>query len=840
MGSTITSLYDRFVLGHPLIALVLVSAGVLFFGLHISNFRLDASADSLVLENDQDLRYYRAIRARYGSGDFLIITYTPKEGLFTRASQADLRKLRDRLLSLERVESVVTILDVPLIRSPPISLKDISQEVRTLESADTDVELARAELLGSPLYRNHIISEDGGTTALQINLRYESAYYDLLTRREALRERRLSAELTPEEAAELAAVSREFKDYVAAFRDRQSADIAAIRAIMDQHRGRADLHLGGVPMIASDMIDFIRHDLATFGLGVVTFLLGMLVISFRKPRWVVLPLLCCFAAVLFMFGYLGLADWRVTVVSSNFTSLLLIITLSLTVHLVVRYNELHERYPEADQRSLVLDTVRSKALPSLYTALTTVVAFGSLLFSHIRPVIDFGWMMAIGIGAAFLLSFLFFPAGLMLLKPDRTPARRDFTGRITTWLAYLVEGHPKTTLAVFLVVIMLSLVGISRLTVENRFIDHFKETTEIYRGMELIDRKLGGTTPLDVILDADPEFFADLEALEEFAEDEDDFLEGEEAWAGLSGTSYWYTQAQLEVLAGVHRYLEGLPETGKVLSMATTMELLQQLNDGARPDNLMLAIVHQKLPDDIKKALFDPYMSDTGNQVRLTIRVFESNPELRRDAFLREVRQHLVDDMGFSDDQVHLTGMMVLYNNMLQDLRRAQIDSIGFVFLAITLMFMVLFRSFVLAIIGILPNLVAAGMVLGVMGFLGIPLDLMTITIAAITIGIAVDDTIHYIHRFQVEIAGDRDYLEAIKRCHASVGRAMYYTSVIVIAGFSILALSNFMPTIYFGILTGVAMAVAMIANLTLLPVLLLLSKPAGRDSVNRANFVSG
>jgi predicted RND superfamily exporter protein len=792
-----------------------------------------------VLEGDQDLRYYRSVRARYGSDDFLIITYTPKQGLFTPASLAHLRKLRDSLLSLERIESVISILDVPLIGSPPISLKDVSQEVRTLESADTDIALARAELIGSPLYRNHIISEDGRTTALQVNLRRDPAYHSLLTRRDFLRERRLTAELTPEEAAELTAVSREFKDYSAALRDQAGADIATIRTIMDQHRDGAELHLGGVPMIASDMIDFIRHDLLTFGAGVVTFLLGMLAVFFRKPRWVVLPLLCCFAAVLFMFGYLGLVDWRVTVVSSNFTSLLLIITLSLTVHLVVRYNELHEDYPEAAQRSLVLETVRSKALPSVYTALTTVVAFGSLLFSDIRPVIDFGWMMAIGIGAAFLLSFVLFPAGLMLLRADRVPARRDFTGRLTAWLAYLVESHTKTTLAVFLIIGIVSLVGISRLTVENRFIDHFKDTTEIYRGMELVDRKLGGTTPLDVILDADPEFLDESAALEEFMDEEDEFMEGEEAEAGLSGTSYWYTISQLETLEEVHHYLEQLPETGKVLSLATTMKLLQQLNEGSKPDNLMLAIIYNKLPEAVKKALFDPYMSESGNQVRFAIRVIESDSRLRRNAFLREVRRHLVEEMEFPDAQVHLTGMLVLYNNLLQNLYRAQIESIGFVFLAITLMFLVLFRSVLLSIIGIIPNLVAAGMVLGMMGLFGIPLDIMTITIAAITIGIAVDDTIHYIHRFQVEMARDGDCLEAIKRCHASVGRAMYYTSIIVIAGFSILALSNFMPTVYFGVLTGMAMAVAMIANLTLLPVLLLLSKPAGKRSDNLANLVS-
>jgi predicted RND superfamily exporter protein len=823
MISRITTLYEKVVLHRPLLTLLAVGLIVAFFSLFVQHFKLDASGDSLVLENDKDLRYYRSIQARYGSDDYVIITYTPKNDLFSKESLSDLKGLRDSLLKVRRVESIASILDVPLIKSPPISLTGMSDEVRRLEDPDTDISLAKKELLTSPLYKDLIISPDGNTTALQVIFRRDDTFYSLLERRDGLREKELVTELMQDEEDELVKVSRKFKDYTADLMDRESRDIARIRAIMDKYRDNAELYLGGVPMIASDMTDFIRHDLRFFGLGVLCFLIVMLEIFFHKARWVVISMLCCFASVLLMFGYIGFFQWRVTVVSSNFTSLLLIITLSLTVHLIVRYHELYTENKGADQHYLISETMKSKAVPSIYTALTTIVAFGSLLVSGIRPVIDFGWMMSIGICVAFLMSFAIFPASLMLLKPRLALPHHDLIGALTLTFSKLVEKHGKSILVLYSVIALMSVIGISRLTIENRFIDHFKKSTEIYQGMEMVDRELGGTTPLDIIVDAPADFFASED--EEDIIFEDEFYDESDAEAGFSGTSYWYNVFEIDTLKAIHDYLDNLPETGKVLSMATTLKVMRQLNEDKPLDNIMLSIIYKKLPAEIKNSLFDPYISEDGNQVRFTTRLFESDISLRRNELLRKIRHDLVNNIGLPEDQLHITGMVVLYNNMLQSLYRSQILTIGVVFLAIMLMFVILFRSLKLAAIAIIPNLISAGMVLGFMGWMKIPLDIMTITIAAITIGIAVDDTIHYMHRFLVEIPKDNDYIATMKRCHTSIGRAMYYTSVTVIVGFSILALSSFMPTIYFGLLTGLAMTVALIANLTLLPVLLITLK---------------
>lgn len=828
MNGFLLKRYDKWILERPLLALLFVFLLVVGIGSFAKDFRLDASADSLVLEDDKDLRYYREVRGRYGSDDFLVISYTPVAALFSPETLADLRRLRARLLELPRVASVTSILDVPLIDSPRVTLRELNREIRTLEISGMDIQEARREFLTSPLYRNLLVNPDGTTTALLVHLRRDETYHALLSRRTALRDQKRAGTLAKADRRELETVSEAFSRYSIEAMDRQRDDIAQVRAVMDRHRGTAHLHLGGVPMIVSDMIDFIRHDLAAFGIGVLVFLVAMLATIFRKPRWVILPLLCCFATVLFMFGFLGLVDWRVTVVSCNFTSLLLIITLSLTVHLVVRYHELHEEQPGADQRTLVLETVRTKVLPSFYTMLTTIVAFASLLVSNIRPVIDFGWMMAIGICAAFVIAFLLLPAGLVLFEPNIYRPRRNLSGVLIRGFLYLVERKGNLTLVLFVIVAVISGLGMARLTVENRFIDHFKTSTEIYQGMELIDRELGGTTPLDVIVDAPADFLtARAQAMAVDAPSHDPW-ETDDPWddgageAGLSGTSYWYNAYRLDRVKAVHDYLDRLPESGKVLSMATTMRLMEHLYNDKPLDNFMLAVIHKKLPPRIEDTLFSPYMAPDGNQLRFYLRIVESDPSLQRNALLGKIRQGLVTDLGLEASQVRLSGMFVLYNNVLQSLYRSQILTIGVVFLLIMVMFVILFRSLRLAVIAIFPNLMAAGMVLGLMGWLDIPLDIMTITIAAITIGIAVDDTIHYVHRYRLEIEKDGDRLAAVRRSHCSVGRAMYYTSITVIMGFSILALSNFIPTIYFGLFTGLAMAVAMVANLTLLALLLI------------------
>lgn len=849
MRAVLFRYYERLVLAHPRIWL---SGFLILTGLAIysaQDFRLDASADSLVLENDEDLAYFREISKRYGSSEFLIITYQPTTApLFSRESLQHIDRLRQRIAAMPRVESVYTILDVPLLFSPKLSFRELAGGYRTLQDSEVDLQLARDEFTQTnPLYRGLLVNPEGNTTALLVNMARDETYYRLLNQRNSLRKAHRADELTEAGQDEYYRIKRTFSDYNSQTQERAAEEIAEIRRIMDDFRDDARLFLGGAPMIAVDIIGFIRSDLRVFGAGVALFLIVTLLVIFSRPRWIIIPLLCCATSVIWMTGFLGLMDWKVTVISSNFISLLLIITMSMTIHLIVRYRELHDRHPQASQAWLVRETISHMARPIVYTALTTMVAFSSLVFSGIRPVIDFGWMMTIGIGVSMLICLTLFPLALAPLRPLAPQKLRDTTRRATLSLANITAAHPGMVLMLTLGIALVALAGTSRLSVENRFIDYFQKDTEIYQGMLEIDQHLGGTTPLDIVLDAPAGFepaghkpptgnaagedsfddpFADPfddPFADPFADSADNGDSSQPSHA-LEG-SYWYTPERLKELLGIQHYLDSLPETGKVLSIASVYELATMLNGGPL-SYVDLMLLSGFIPDNLHGQLVRPFLSEDGNQARIMLRMIDSDPNLNRNALLEKIREDLTGQFGLAAEQVHLTGAMVLYNNMLQSLFDSQIKTLGFVFVMILGMFVILFRSFFLALVAITPNLFSAAFILGLMGWVGLPLDLMTITIAAITIGIAVDDTIHYIHRFREEFPSDRDYLATMVRCHGSIGTAMYYTSLTIIAGFSILALSSFNPTVYFGLLTGLAMLVALLANLMVLPALLAVFKP--------------
>lgn len=809
MTTYLFELYNRIILRKPVVTLVITAVIVGFFVTNVTHFELDASADSLILENDASLKYYRKVREQYGSDDFLIVTYSPKQPLFDAETLTDIKQLRDELADIAFVDSVVSLLDVPLVSSPPMTLNEIARKVRTLQSADVDMALAQHEMTSSALYQNLLVSSQGDTTALQVNLESNERLTELTRARD-----RLYSVETPDAAyrSRLKTLSAEIKTLNLALNEQRDQTIQQVRKVMDAHRHSATLYLGGVPMIVTDSIDFIRGDLKVFGAGVIAFIVVILSVSFGSLRWVFLPLIACLTSAVVMMGYLGWMQWPVTVVSSNFVSLLLIITLSLIIHLIVRYRELATLDAGYSQLDLVAETIRSKFIPCVYTAVTTMVAFGSLLVSGIRPVIDFGWMMVIGITISFILAFTLFPAALMLMPRRDLKSKNEVTGKITASIANFIQRHSKATLFLFVILAGVGLSGIPQLSVENRFIDYYKENTEIFQGMSLIDEKLGGTTPMDVVIDAPKD---------EFSEDDDGMNLTDLLRSGDITTSYWFNRDGLQEVAEIHSYLESLPETGKVLSVHTGMQMLQALNDDKPYSDFKLAVVYKRIPDEVKNALITPYLSADGNQVRFSIRIYESDKSLKRQALIDKINNHLTTEFGLEVEQVNVSGMAVLYNNLLQSLFQSQILTIGAVFIAILLMFILLFRAVRLSIATIVPNMIAAGLILGLMGWIGIPLDIMTITIAAISIGIGVDDSIHYVHRFREEYAIDQDYWAAIKRCHSSIGHALYYTTVTVVLGFSILVFSNFIPTIYFGLLSGLAMTAALVANLMLLPVLI-------------------
>lgn len=877
MTEKLSSRYQKLFLERPIITVALLILFAVVMAIGLKNFKLDASADSMTLESDRDLDYFREIFKRYDTGDILVVTFTPDQDLYSAESLASLKALRDELAEVDRVKSVLSILDVPLLYSPLLGLGDLGGELKKITDDGVDLELAKGEFSKNPIYKDTLVGPDGKTTVVMLNLEVDSVFISLVRERDALLLRDKSDDLSAQEKQRLEEVSQEFLDYRTQTAIRDSLQVQQVREIAGRYDDNAQLFVGGALMITNDMMEFVRGDLKTFGLGILVFTIVILAVIFRQPRLVFLPLFTCVLTAIVMLGMLSWLDWRLTVISSNFVALLLIITLAVSIHLVVFYQEASRLNPQLSQKELAVRTVNRMARPCLYTTLTTIVAFASLVFSDIRPVIDFGWMMTLGAFVSLILTFITIPTGLCLLGGKGATDYGNENPRYTRVFANVVERFPTAILLVAGLVAAVALYGISQLKVENRFIDYFKSDTEIHQGMKVIDRNLGGTMSFDIVLDAPDWWGANSEAEEAFEDDDfgddsfdadfaddsfdqdsfsdDPFAEsdpfdddpfgddpfgedsfGEDAFGGSGAAqagakkdysdSYWWNRQSILQVEKFHDYLESQPEIGKVNSIATSYKLARDLNRGADLNDIELTFMRQNLGAELEASLITPYLSDEVQQTRISTRVIESEPGLSRSELIARIEEFGVKELGLKPEKVRATGLIVLYNNMLQSLFGSQIQTLAAVFIGIMLMFMVLFRSVMVSLIAIVPNILGAGVVLGFMGLVGIPLDIMTITIAAITVGMGVDHAIHYIHRFKTELVKDYDYLQTMKRSHQTIGRALFYTAITIILGFSLLSLSNFIPSIYFGLLTALAMFANTLLSLMLLPRLLILFKP--------------
>jgi len=787
--------------------------------LGLPKFQLDASSDTLLLDNDPDLKTYRENSRKYGSSDFLVIAFTPNEEIFTSETVSLLKNLVEDLKNVNGIKNVLSLFDVPLLKYSEQSISELAENVVTLSTENVDLTKAKYEFETNEVYRGLLISEDLKTIAFQMSLEPNKEYQKLISERYDL----IDLEMTLEEEVfknNLEILDLKIDEQKKINLSNEAILINEVRNITNNYKDNGEIFLGGGAMIAHDTIKMIQQDLLTFGVAVFFMFVLILSIIFKQFRWVAIPLISACLSALFTTGLISWMGWKVTVVSANFIALLMIIGISLTVHLVVRYREITSRFHDLTHSEALKKTLSQMFLPCLYTALTTMVAFASLIISDIRPIIDFGLLMVLSIFIAFTVSFIFFGSLASLMKKNTKDTKVDYSSGFTTWINSLVVRFKNIILLISLIGFIFSLVGINKLSVENKFIDYFKPTTEIYQGLSLIDKKLGGTAPLDIIISA-PQ--SATQTNDEFEEDFDDFgIETEEY-------GYWFNSQNLSYLEEIHDYLERRPEIGKVLSVSSAIKLAE-IAKGEKLDDLELALLRKVLPEDINNQLLSSYISEDDNQVRLSARVIESMDGLNRKNLIDEVKTDLIQNYQLSEEQFYLSGISVIYNNLLQSLFQSLIGSLTIVFSAIFIMFIILFRSLYMALIAMIPNLLSAASVLGIIGWSGIPLDIMTVTVAAISIGIGVDNTIHYVHRFLKEYDLQKNYDLAIKNSHATIGRAMFYTSLTIVLGFMILVSSNFNPSVFFGIFTSFSMIIAILAALMLLPVLIRHLKPFGRN----------
>ena len=793
-------LYQNFILKNPKAVFALLLIAILSFGYYSKDFRLDASSETLLIEGDPDLAYLKEITERYGSKDFLILTYTPNEGMVTDSSINNLLSLKYKIQSLDWVHSVITLLDIPLLNNSDAPLQERLKSFKTLKDEDVDRNRGFQEILNSPVFRNFVISENGNTSGIIVNIKENK-----------------KLENVEEKSKE------EVEDYKDQIKKQNHENILEIRQVIQSYSDVGKIYLGGIPMIADDMMTFIKSDIVVFGLGVLLFIIVILWFVFRKLIWIIVPISSCLFSVVIMMGLLGILGWKVTVISSNFIALMLILTMAMNIHMSTRFLQLRKDFPKKNNFEIISLTTNKMFWPIIYTVFTTVFAFLSLIFSGIKPIIDFGWMMTFGLITSFIITFTLLPTLLNFAPTKNISLKKEQDSKITAFLALVSLNNKNTIFGITGLVIILSVLGISKLEVENSFINYFNKNTEIYKGMKLIDDELGGTTPLEVILK-----FPDQEKEETTSGEDDEF----EDWGDeedVNDEKYWFTKDKIDKIALVHNYLDSLPQVGKVLSFSSIIDVASQLNNNKPLGTLEMGVLYSKIPESIKTEIIDPYLSIKDNEARISLRIIDSQENLRRNDLINKINFDLKNKIGLDENEYKLAGVLILFNNLLQSLFKSQILTLGLVMIGIFSMFVILFRNVKLSLIGVVPNFIAAFFILGIIGLLGIPLDMMTITIAAITIGIAVDNSIHYIYRFKEEFRNIKDYNKTLKVCHSTVGVAILNTSITIVFGFSILVLSKFIPTIYFGIFTGLAMLLAMISVLTLLPSLILMVKPFGK-----------
>ncbi len=727
------------------------------------SLRFDASSETLVVEGDAEFAAYVATAKRFPSDAFVLLTWEPRAGgPFERHNLERLSALQQRAAQIPGVTGTLSVLDVPLLnlRGQPTLLDD-----------GVSLAEARGYFLGQDLFVNQLISADGQSLGVKVDLEPDAG--------DAAREQTLGA----------------------------------IRALRANFEAEARIFIGGVPLIGSDMIRFVREDVLWFSIAAVSLITLALVFFFRRLRWVALCLANCVIVIGLEVGILGFLDTPVSVVSANFVSLLAIVAISFTIHLVVRYRELLAQHGDREHAALVRDTMRSKFAPCLYTALTTMVAFTSLLTSGIPPVEDFGWMMSVGVALALLVTYTVFPALLLLLPKGRASSTLGQPLAITRVLGRWAAHRSAMVGALALALAVACGLGVARLSLDSHFSQYFKPASDIRQGLEFIDSHFGGVLPLDIIVQLTP-----FEAVE--VDEDDDFFFAEPA---IYPASAWFSSDKVDVADALATYLRGREDVGSVTSLADLATLGAQVLGSERLDDAQLGVLVASLGEQGRAQLVRPVANPDTGELRIGVRMREKTPPADYPQVLADIRAAADTVPGISAAQIQTTGMFILFGQSIRTLFDSQLRTIAYVLLATLAMFFVLLRSFPYALIGIVANALAAMSVLAYMGFAGVPLDMMTITIAAICIGIGVDDAIHYLHRYRDERRGGLDPVRAVLACHRSIGRAIYFTSVTVIAGFSVLVLSNFVPTIYFGLLTAVAMAAALVANLLLLPSLLVL-----------------
>ena len=811
----------------PSLSLLFMFLVMIFVSWPINHLAIDASPDSLLLENDPDLKFYRTIHYEYGSDVYMVIAVHLIDSIFTSTSISKIEEITKQFNEIEEISNVTSITNVPLIYQSLNKNEESEIKFPTLISKSLDFDEVENEFLTNPFYERNIVSKDLKIAAFKLDFQERPEYKELFDQRYLLIEKREKSIQTRNEKNKLAKINNRLEELRELDNKRIKSALIKIRKILDKNKNSFNSFISGAPLIAHDMKNYVLNDIKVFGIVAILAMAFILFIIFHNVLWVGITLFSSFVNVLVVSGLIGLLDYKLTVVSSNYVAILLIFSLAIGIHVVVRYQEEDALQSTSGFRDRLCVAIEHISTPCLFMVLTSTIAFLSLIISDIKPVIVFGFIMVIGLCGAYIVSFTIIPLLIQLLKPKSKPLHKHYSHNVLDKSLALILSNKIIVIITLTICLITSSFGITKLTVENRFIDYFKESTDIYRGLALIDQELGGTVPIEIVLDAPLETEDPGEVYDEFDEFDDYLADLDESSEGFASQSYWYNRRGIEKIRSIHTYLETLPSIGKVLSLSSTENIFRHIVRDKELEDLQLSLIYSKLPEKTLQILISPYLSKKGDQARIVARLKDSDHSLVRNELLNKINKDLInyfpEKLGIG---VKITGIGVLYNNVLQSLYRSQILTLGFVFISIFIVLSILFRNIMYAFIAILPNIFTAIVILGMMGLFKIPLNIMTITIAAITIGIGVDDAIHYIHRFKKEFILKKDVYESISASQLTVGKALWFTSITIASGFVLLVFSNFTPTIYFGLFTCLAMLISIFATFSIIPLLLSKVKP--------------
>tara|TARA_Y100001970_G_scaffold188251_1_gene228963 strand:+ start:457 stop:2787 length:2331 start_codon:yes stop_codon:yes gene_type:complete len=773
---------------------------IIISAVYIKNFRIDASSDTLVAKNDIDFLYFNEYSKLFTSENFLILAVKNNDEI----DQKFINKfelLSQEILEIKNVNRVFSFIDAPILFLNNASLNSLSENnIETIKNSKYNVLEVLKELSNNPIYKDQILNSDQNVFSLIIyldkNIKMEKARADFNN----------------------LIISRNDYLHIKKSNDKErNILISEIRNVIKKTKDNNEYYLGGVEMIANDVINFVKKDIMIFSFFVTLIIVLVLFFIFKDFKFVIICLLSSVYSVFIIFGIIAFMQIEVTAISSNFLSLIFILSISMNIHIINYYRLLENK------TKFKIQTTFSKMFwPCFYTTLTTIVAFGSLVLTDIKPIIDFGIIMIIALSISFACSFTILPL-ILYIAPENVKQNINFLKLKDLFSSFVKNFYNKIIFSCFILLI-LSFGGIFNLNVENSFVNYFKKDTAIYKGMKLIDEELGGTTPLDIIINFNE--LDDSEDIENTEISDDDIFEDGDIFDldifTDNQNNSWFTDEKIETIYNIHNYLDNKEEIGKVQSVASLIDMANLINK--KPLEIFeLSILYNEIPEDIKKSLIYPYLLIDENMAKITARIKDSK-NISRGELIKDIKTYLNTYESPSVDNFKVNGLLVLYNNMLESLFESQIKSLGFVILIIFMMFIILFKSIKLSIIAIIPNILAASFVLGIIGYLSIPLDIMTITIAAITIGIAVDNTIHYLYRFR-EFNKKHQLMESIKLTNSSAGLAVLTTSITLALGFSVLSFSSFIPTILFGIFTSMAMIFAMLGVIILIPSILIFAK---------------